>query len=412
MENNSQIDQIRRVAQEELTKLLPTMQMPLFSAIPLISKPFTETELKCLIDIVILNYLNCWLETDPNAKQTINSFLAKPFLLRSEQQLHLGKTSAVDIDTAQLKRIRNIEKKLIDVHEAQIRQAKREGRGFKPLPEKGNKGRFYDFVTLQFLRLLDKKPGESCELRIYELLVDKKDVLRLRSEKKSNASLYDAYQKYEAFFYRIKKTKSDREYVTSCIQIFKLETAYRFILSAKVAKYLSLNCDADKNAISKFWFHFWGREETKMMAVSGNIQMNMFDILDYDILIKCLFCEDEDSVFNIAQRTRIWRELLTQVFQETINRKRVPEQPSWTDEDFFQAAKFFKEDYPIIESFEPLDLGEDFDGEDSYCYDRIREIYKVFAKEGRPLHELRESRQGNRKLRNQRSYRKLRKQKS
>lgn len=205
----------------------------------------------------------------------------------------------------------------------------------------------------------------------------------------------------------MKKTRNNREYVTFCILIYKLETAYRFLLSAKIAKYLSLNSDADMELLDTFWPCFWGRIETKLKTADEKmISVNEFDILDYDAPICLLFCENRGKVEFEAQRRIIWRMLFIRVLLETLNKKRVLNQPAWTDNDFCQAARFFKEDYPIAESFESMNLGDDFDGEDAEVYNKIRKFYEEINLPEMPLYALRKEIQAKQRERTQKRNRK------
>lgn len=182
MKKSSQIEQIRSIAKAEMANLLNGIRddykEKLACWLP------SESEEKRLIDLVVLNYLDCWLETAQDVKQTLNSYETERFLLRSEQKRQSGGTSLSYTDTEQLERIRRtIEPKVNAAHDAQIIQANKEKRAFKDAPEKTGSGRFYDYVTLLFFQLLDKEKFQTSSLRLYELLVEKKEVLRTTAEK-------------------------------------------------------------------------------------------------------------------------------------------------------------------------------------------------------------------------------------
>lgn len=200
--------------------------------------------------------------------------------------------------------------------------------------------------------------------------------MEITSDKGSYASLINAFRAYDEI-YAGAKCLDDRQYVTACIQLHQLERTYRFHLSAAIAKYMvEHDIPIDTTfplKASQFWASY---------IISSGEKKHVcyqYDILHYGWEIHQLFEEPafspvDENAYKILRETvdELLIHIDTIIFGSLLPFNRRSENktaylpildtiPHWTDKDFCEAAAFFRNEYPIIEAYVPVDYGEDPD---------------------------------------------------
>lgn len=311
---------------------------------------FEKKHLQHLVHLVTAMYLECWLERDENAQQTLSSFAKEgnEYMLQTERKNNRGVVAHAD----RIKALQRAEQAYLTMQKERKKQAEKESSAPTMFPELQSKhqGKKYSFCALRHMDLL-----ASGNLELYKLLTSRTHLMTVSVHRESERyiSLLDAYDKYDAIFKQAKNISSDREYVAACMQMRKFESAFRFLLIARMAVYfvdrkISIT-DIDKRVLDNFEL-IWGRfAYVSASNVENSLISEPYDILHYDKQIECAFASND-----LNRDSKIWRSLLLSADMWLRINLPLKERPSWTDKDFTAAAQFFKTDYPIFESHTPL----------------------------------------------------------
>lgn len=346
---------------------------------------FSAQDKQRLINQVTAIYLGCWLENDKEFEQTLHSFVAKKFVPRSKQ-----KRGEMDTpEESEMKRYQRRENVLREMMLLREKQAEKEKMSYKALPPKNNSRGYYDFCTLYFLYMLSKKEEGEKWLLLFDLLIGKKKLLDVTHEKGSNYSLLLACNYYIGFFTHAEKLPDTKEYVVANIVAYKIETAFRFSLAMKIADYM-VGHGAEH---VDFMAHpFWARYRESMFVEDPGAPIEALDILSYESLIPYAVSFDintldgntldknaKDAIEKATVQT-IWRETLTATLFQVIALLPPHKQPHWKSDDFVSAAKFFRNEFNIIEALKPT-LSHKIDS--NFC-ERLRSLYEQLNKEKVP----------------------------
>ena len=303
--------------------------------------PFQHDKAEHLMNLAVALYLEKWLESDENCRQSIHAFAVAPYtssrVKNRKEYEEKGTLSYIKL----LQRAENI---FYNMQEQQRKQAEKEGSSSSPWPKIEHSRREHDYITLRFLELYANR-----KLDLFRLLTLRKTLMGALTKGKDTHALVDAYLQYDSIFEETKTESSDKLYVISCIQLRKFESAFRFHLAAKVAEYILSHRKPSKrikNRIPQNFTTIWGRRKHQALFWDKMNINEPYDILLYEEEIP-LALKMEKIPDNSIQ---LWRNTLADVLSLMYLLYPTEHQPSWTDKDFKDAADFFKSDYPIVES--------------------------------------------------------------
>jgi len=340
---------------------------------------FSEAEARHLQMLAVALYLEGWLDQDETARQTIYSFAIEAY--HPEKRIHKyhspsdGRLKALEraafyiatmqeLRQSQLKNEKEQWKQESNQSDQPEKKPCEDGKDSKlRLPGKGHK---YSFVEL---RTFDVYVAGN--LDVFRLLVQRKELMTSTADKGSYEKLAAAYKRYDELFVNARKSETDREYVIACMQIRKMESAYRFHLAAKLAEYATENNLKTRDLINDSAKAIWGRYlSDAWLRPQDPFPINdSYDVLHYDRAIECVLRTE-----SVAERAYCWRSALIDVFDFMNLLKPIKEQAPWTDADFSEAAKFFRNDYPVVERYVPVTV----QGNDRKAYFKnIQDIYKM-----------------------------------
>lgn len=377
---SSSIEHIERLAEYAYRTICSQME-PLESHY---SCAFTNQDVFRLENLAVAIYLEEWLENDENARQTIYSFADRKYVLQSEYEW--GSTCE---DEAATKRLRTAENVFVDMERLWERHTVEEKSPCKSLLKKEKTKCAYDFISLNFMDLYAQG-----KLLLYRLLVLRKNIMDATSDKGSNKNLDEAYHLYDSIFEDAKKA-SNREYVVTSMQMRRLESTYRFHLAAKLAR-LKKDCRVATIPRLPNMCACWGRYRsyTKFSPQQGVVNVP-YDVLNYEEEILAAMGDKQR-----AMKIFLWRDTLLDVLMLMNGIESPLEMASWSTEDFRNAAEFYRRKYPIVESYQSIDLGIPGKNTDS-CYPDVRKFYeKVLTQSGSSLEEFRKNMRENHRNRN------------
>lgn len=365
------------------------------------------TDLQRLEHLAVSVYLGTWLENDKNAAQNIHYFASRKYMLNSERSNLWGRLVFTNDRLSELRRATYI---LCGMNDLQEKQSAVELTGVYTSNQSGDESTHsipYDFISLRFLDLYARR-----KLLLFELLTLRKKIMQITSQKKEPyRPIIDAYHEYGSIFEEMKSYKDSnaREYVAACIQMQKMESTYRFQLCAEIAKYIADNNLDHKQVIERLRSEearvCWERYFVPRILTDVDVMTShSYDILNYAQEIECVFEGDELT----AWKTIVFRSLLMNVIDIMHHVANPITQRSWTDDDFKEAAAFFKKDYPIFENGTPSIIKEiEITTKSSAFIHYIREIYELLAgNKEMPLYSFRTQMQQMRKDHNTRKSKK------
>ena len=371
--------------------------------------------------------LSAWLENDHEHMQTVNSFVtqitkvreyehrlqkkdqeeeANPtnkkskrrntelppekFLSKTEQQ---NQTKMVSSDSSNgiptnksekiYKAYLRAEATFTDMQNLQILQAKDEGRWSAPISFQKETGqtvkRYYNFPTLCTLQLLanDHSKDSNCSSSerflspLFDMLVYRKKAMKVAKDSTRLVEAYDSFNKMVAHF---KKTRSKREYVAFCMSFIKIEYAFRFQLIAELAVYQQKHDKPLGDPLPELAALLWYRNKEL------SEQMDILTYLDEEIdgnrypgQISMLYSEGND-VFEYATHAYATREFFSNVQSIVFSMLHPENMGAWSDLDFKMAADFFKNYYPVVERYKPIEIAEDEVKQKQFCQ-RFTHVY-------------------------------------
>ena len=339
---------------------------------------FSSAELKRLESLAVSLYLEEWLRCDTNCQQTIYSFASQKYILKNER----SRSSKTAPESSSVKSLQRAEAIYRNMQSLQNKQAQHENSPFVPCPETSQAGKYYDFVTLRFFDLFSRGAYE-----LYKLLVFRKKLMEVTSDKGSHRVLSMAYKEYNDIFNHLNQISNDREFVVACIQARKFESTFHFQLYAILSKHLIATNLSAQQALTLNAQYIWGRYTcTSIFRPSEQNQVitEHNDILDYDSQVNYGIGQKD-----ISDHAFLWRQTLTNLL-DFINLFKPPkEQSPWTDDDFASAALFFKESYPVSKASHSIKLTSDH-------YTRIQDIcYALNNLSGATLKDFRTTMQSD-----------------
>ena len=353
------------------------------------SYPFSQAMTDHMINLAVVLYLEKWLEDDKKCRQNLYAFAGTPY---RDRQRELRKKYDTSFSRTYYKALQRSENVLYNMQKQRAEQAIQEKSSIKSWPNMEHQRREHDFITLRFLELY-----ANGRLALFRLLALRMELMGTISNKKNNQALIDAYNEYDLIFEDAKKEDDDKKYVISCIQLRKFESAFRFHLMAKIAEYMLINKPTFKPHKCQNFLAVWGRYERQALFSSGITANEPFDVLLYDQEIPFVFGETD-----ISASVMLWRNLLSDVFNSMLLLYPTKDHLPWSEEDFSEAAAFFKTDYPIVESYQSVlkNLKDPLCTPEMLC-DAIRNIYKDLSTgEGVTLNKFRKvmKQNGRRKI--------------
>lgn len=318
----------------------------------------TEDDLTHLANVVTSIYIERWLENDTNARLSISDFARQPYRLQSEERTNNTKYTK-DINDPWYEAHEEFEKML----NFRRQQAEQNNESVRPRPYKRGPERPLDFITLSWCNA--KKNGR---LYIYNWL-DRNNKYRTKIETKATNLEY-VLESYNSFLSDVdrcfdetgRNTIKNREYVSSCIMLQKIERTCRIQLCGKITEVLidqNLELSPISEKLKPYYWTPYVEERSQLFEASSCVNKygdhiytrpnEQYDVLDYDYKIKTLTGDiSESKCMDAAIREQVVREtiknLLTLLYAVCpVNRQR-----HWVDEDFLQAAKFYHDEYHFV----------------------------------------------------------------
>lgn len=358
--------------------ILAALAYKKYSSVFQLDNVFNEQEARHLQILAVALYLEGWLDQGETARQTIYSFAAEKYHPEKRNTHHsppddrrkVLERAAFYIATTQELRKNQLQNEKEQWKQEQNQSDQPEKKPCEDgkdsnlqLPGRGHK---YSFVEL---RTFDVYAEGS--LDVFRLLVQRKELMTSTADKGSYEKLAAAYKRYDKLFVNARKSETDREYVIACMQIRKMEAVYRFHLAAKLAEYATANNLKIRDLINDSAKAIWGRYlSDAWLRPQDPFPINdPYDVLHYDRVIECVLQTE-----SVAERAYCWRSALIDVFDFMNLLKPIKEQASWTDADFSEAAKFFRNDYPVVEHYVPVTVQEN---DRKAYFKNIQDIYMM-----------------------------------
>ena len=308
----------------------------------------SESQKKKIVNLAMSVFLCRWLENDSAATQTLRSFSLDKYYIELSKNKYKILSGNDNIYTgSNYAALRRAEIRYRHMMGTRVQQAESEGITVLPENAPAPEGVEHSFVQLRFWDLLVNK-----KLELYTLLTYRKEVLSVTNEKGSNRSLIAAYSDYDSIFKDIEnmRERNPREYVVSCVQIQKFESTFRFNFIAKFAKALLDNGFDTETKKLEYLAYYLGRYRSNEHPIS-----EPYDILNYDYVIENVLSENEKE----AERQYVIRHILQIILAVVCKLMPVESLPHWNNDTYLEAADFFKNNYPIAESYTGVDLKGD-----------------------------------------------------
>lgn len=370
----------------------------------------SEDDLEHIANLVCALYLENWLEHDIENYQTLYGFTAHPYKWEDTFKKELNSGT----DEAQVKKMERAYETYTKFYKLAQQQARAEGRHstYKQSKETDN-GTKMDWVTLSWC---DAWTNKGLDLLKY--LFRMKNIMGLEADQRSHKEegLRKACKHYQDYVQSINEIATDekapiehvRKFVASSMMLHKLEFAHRFHLNAKIANqlcegkidYSQLNSDAWQSFYGRYaatneqlFRSYWelSKEEAVQVGFNGKGRQKPYvysieatDIMDGDFYIDHMFCvHSEDATALEANRAHQKRTLTADalIYLETLFPP--AQQHIWSDQDFREAAKFYRNCYPVTGELKKVEFpeikqGRKRKGEKDF-YDYYREIYIKIA---------------------------------
>ena len=365
--SNNRIDHIFARAKCVIREVLTLPHMVVLVANICGPKLISDEHVNDIIaSLITFQYLYYWLENDPNSKQTIESFAMKKYVTLAESE---SCDIYCDIDPDEfdhyIARLKKAEKIYRRNRAMRNEQAKAEGdKKYRRAAYKTNGTIKYDFVTLcsldfiqqdffYLLKWLERKFGSGHRYKKIE-------------------RLNYGYTMLDEMIHHISSIKSHKEFVISCFAFYEYENTYRFLLYARIAKYMKdHNIDINQQCPSLI-------EAFVSRDASMDVRCSPF-ITNYDLVIKSAF-ESSDGGFY-SNFTTLIRYIFGDCFHMYISLYPIKELGTWTSSDYDNATEFLATDYNIFDSLNPLEINFSKENEEtcpeypSY-FDYIMKMYQ------------------------------------
>lgn len=334
---------------------------------------FNQSDCADIIKTAVSSYLYQWMVNDKRAMQNINSFVeaGEKFVLKGERTEKRDSYIAVD---KRIKAFRAAEKKWQRMAQQVQIQADSE-HSYTTISEgevaesRPYASKDYSFLTLRFLQILAKKADEErgaeagkeytipqqsvreYPLDIFNQLWYSKDFFDASDDReRRNSTLRRAYMQYRNMIDQISAYK-DREYTVACIQLHQMESAFRFLLADKItrgltAKHLTVD-KIDRASAMLCWNRMLiqireGDKPPRDLLVTEN------DVMQYDKEVKAVV-EAGKRGWNDAFFCGAYRVLAAAVIERLCALFPPEKHRSWETKDFTDVARFYKEEYKIVE---------------------------------------------------------------
>lgn len=223
-------------------------------------------------------------------------------------------------------------------------------------------------------------------LTLLEYMIKNKKTMQVAGDKRFE-KLLAAYQRYDRAIARAKDEQHARDYVAACICFQKTEHANRFVLAARLAEYMiSHGMDAE-TLFSPRSTAILGRY-TKARIITRTGQQ----FFAVDTLYNTIYTENDlQFAFERTPVERADAEDKALAFREiqfaaalhmehTDDDKNIIINQPWTDDDFEAAKMFYKEKYPILESYRPVCSGTQED-----CLLKMKYVVEIFKQLENPI---------------------------
>ena len=356
------------------------------------------------VEVIAAAYLEEWLDNDKNAAQTIYSFASETYQSRD---VHKNNKSKIP-DDDRISALRRGNYIFSDMQDLRCKQAEAENEDTasnQTLYKYEDGGNQYGFTSLNFIDLYCKR-----YMTLYELLILRKKVMQITSKKESLEPIRDGFKDLSYIFSEA-NLMNDIEYVVTTFQMWKLERAYRFGLSAEIAQFVSAHNVEDvlgtiKSEKSKMC---WGRYNVpRWLGIYGEgikeIKSHAYDILNYHKEVRDVF--EQAGETHVVAKMCSQRILLSNIIDAMNHIKNPRKVRSWDSHDFNDAANFFRRNYSILGGtlLSPIIW---LIGASDKDLKVIRDIYEWFATEPTmPLFGFRAEMQKRQKDRNKKAHKK------
>ncbi len=322
---------------------------------------FTEEEILHMAAAATAYYLEGWLEHDPKHQLTLYAFEKYGYGDNNpDSRFECQKKFA-----RQYKKLRQLEK----IKEDQDRKYHLAPSGKTTQNEKVTRLDYLDLAWIAACR--------DGSLKMDDLVVFKKHMLRHRSNNDElNISMQAAYENYTAYLEYLHdlSTKIDdnlspgkvKEFVAKCLMLNKVERDHRFQLIAgisweymnrfgpllvvpkgipEVANITWAPCTNNDGGL--FEFSKMDRATNK----SYNFVQMSVDLVYYQQQISALFQTPVEKQEELASKETLRRAAIWDVITVLFCVCPLENMRSWEDSDFVAAAKFLRDQYPLVDAF-------------------------------------------------------------
>lgn len=158
-----------------------------------------------------------------------------------------------------------------------------------------------------------------------------------------------------------------REYLASCMLVDWLESGLYFHRACCIAAHLTGSYpqkqEPSEEAMDSFWYPVESLNDTqeiiKGYCEDGIHQISYpWDVLNYEEEIACVFAEPSPETERKCVESIVLREKYLQLWNLLSTVCPPEKQPQWTAELYLEAAKFFHDEYPVIEQFAAMEFPE------------------------------------------------------
>lgn len=395
-----------------------------------------------LANLATAMYLEAWLAHDQKNYQTPNGFSDHPY--EKEDLYKRGMYSSASVGKRSA--IRRAFERYKTFDELQKWQANMER---NPPVFTSNTDDDYkkpvDLITLAWCEAF-----QEGGLEILKYLFERKNMMTRAEDtrREKEIGLADACQAYQQYISKIDKIKTDknapvanhRRFVASSMMLHKMERAYHFHMAGRIAERI-YNSDKpidpekrSKNAAEAILGRFagtvdylfvpsWAAGEDfntrlKKWKTKFHLQKRgkrpyvyaneCLDVLSVDFYIDIMYCVGGEKASDIDRAIHLLRRVLTQDLIFFISSLYPPsEQHTWSENDFYNAALFYREHYPVTNellkvAFPSLKERSDSKDVDFYSFFRNQYIELLMDQKG-PLSRGRKRLKAQRKKAKQKS---------
>lgn len=322
-----------------------------------------------LISAVVAGYLRQWFMNTNNPQCTIYEFSNYKYMHPSDAKYTGERKMRDNPDRKALENAMKKQRSFLDLRLGQILQKSDATIQKEPGKQK------YDYVNLAWI-----DQYHEGYLGYIGLIFQRKEIMRQTQNKERYEPLGEACKQYRNGLQRVSelypriqtsggkyRVALCREYVASCMLTAWLESGVSFHRACRIAAHLTgaypQQQQANEDAADCFWRPAEANNDTREVirgyGKEGIKQLSYpWDLLHYDEEIACVFGEYSTETEQKCIRNLVLREKYLEL-RNLLYVYRPPEkQPRWTPELYLEAAKFFHDEYPIVEQYAAMEFPE------------------------------------------------------